>query len=159
VLGLVALFAISFVTLIAFAIPKYITHLQTGMTYAVILPAFCGIAYFVAPIAMRHIRATTSQVLKASPKRTGRILAALMVLLSSLLGYCLPYAERSFTTEPLFSSSLAATTLDLFVSLIVAFPYAVLFIALTLIVDGDVGDEIAGDLIGGDGAETLTTPY
>jgi preprotein translocase subunit SecG len=144
VLGLVALFVISYGALIAFTTAqtrKYMVHPPTWWMYVMSAAAFCGMAYFAAPMAMRRIGAMALKPLKAESKRNGRIFAVLTVLVSSLLGYGLPYFEGSFTAEPLFSGSPAVTTLEAIVSLLVALPYVVLFIALTLMVDGDLAVE------------------
>jgi hypothetical protein len=97
--------------------------------------------------------------LNMESKQNGRIFAVLAVVASSLLGYGLSYAERSFAAEPFFNSSLASTVSDAIVSLAGAVPYITLFIALTIIVnhDGTAG-ELIEDLAGLDGKDDLTTP-
>jgi preprotein translocase subunit SecG len=162
VLGLVVLLAIFLGTLIAFTISqaqKYMVHLPTGALYVLIVPAFCSIAYLAAPITLRHIGLTTLKAVTAESKRKARIFAVLAVAMSSLLGYCLPYIEGSFTAEPFFSSLPAVTTLEAIVSLLVALPYVVLFIALTLIVEGDAGvREPVEDSGGLDDPEDVLSP-
>jgi hypothetical protein len=127
-------------------------HLPQAAMYAYIVPAFCCVAYLAAPIAMRRIGTTTSKALTAESTWNGRIFAMLAVAVSTLLGYCLPYMERSFVLEPLFRNSTAIATLDAIVSMLVAFPYVVLFIALTLIVDSDQAVRDPADLAGLDGS-------
>lgn len=150
--ALLGLLAISLGTLIVFAImqaQRYMLHPGTEVTYALAMPAFCGIAYFVAPVAMRRIGAGELRSSTVESKKNGRIFAMLAVIASSLLGYFFRYIEGSFAAEPLFRSPAAFTTLSLIVSLIVAFPYVVLFIALTLIVDGEAArDETAAKWAG-----------
>jgi hypothetical protein len=141
-LGLMVLLAISLGALLAFTIAqtqRYMVHLPQAAMYAYIVPAFCCVAYLAAPIAMRRIGTVTSQPLTAESTRNGRLFASVAVTVSTLVGYCLPYIGTSFTAEPFFSSSLVVTALGAIASLIVASPYVVLFIALTLIVDSATG--------------------
>lgn len=138
VLGLLVIFAISFATFVAFTVPKYLPHWQMGITYTIVLPAFSIIACVVAPIAMRRIGAKELPPLTTESKKNGRIVSMLMVIVSSFLGYCLPFVARSFAAEPLFRNSTAETVLAGIGSLVTAVPYIVLFIALTLIVDHQV---------------------
>jgi hypothetical protein len=158
VLVLYRLVSTSFALLLAFATRRYGVHLPSATVYALVVPVFCGIAYFVAPMAMEYIGPPNFPPLTEDSKRKGRDVAMLMVAASWFLRYCLPYFERFLVTKPLFKSSLALTTLGLTAALIAAIPYIVLFIALTLIVDGDVGDEFADDLISGDDPESLAAP-
>ncbi len=159
ILGIVAVFAISLGVLISFTISqtqKYMVHTPIGLIYIMSVAAFCCMAYFAAPVAMRRV---CTKILNTESSQNGRIYAVLTVLVSSLLGYCLPYLEGSFATEPFFSSASAVTTRGAIVSLLVAFPYAVLFIALTLIVDDDTGiGEPATDLNGLDGEAHEASP-
>ena len=69
----------------------------------------------------------------------------------------LPYIERSLFASRLFGNLFAVNTIQLVSSLVAALPYIALFIALTLIVDGEVGDGSPHHLIGGDIPEELTT--
>ena len=127
--------------------------------YVLIVPAFCSIGYLAAPIAISRIGAMALKTLTPESKRNGRIFAVLTVVVSSALGYCLPYIEGSFIAEPFFSSTPAITTLGAIVSLLVALPYVVLFIALTLIVDSDGGSRDLGeDLLGLEGSEGVIGP-
>jgi hypothetical protein len=162
VLGVVAPLAISFGALIAFTIAqtqKYMVRPPRGAMYVLIVPAFCGMAYFVAPIAMRRIDAMALKPLTAESKRNGRIFAVLAVVVSSFLGYCLPFIETSFIAEPFFGNSSAIAILGAIVSLVTAIPYVVLFIALTLIVDGDAAaSESVENLAGGNGQEGVIGP-
>jgi len=95
------------------------------------------IAYGMAPVAMRRISAGEPRPLTEQSRRTSRILAIPIALTSPLLGWLLPYVERSLVAEHLLNNFLARSALELVLSLISALPYVVLFIALTLIVDGD----------------------
>jgi hypothetical protein len=162
VLGMVTLLAITLGTVIAFTIAqaqKHMVHLPSGAMYLLIVPAFCSIAYLAAPIAIRQIGAMALKTLTPESKRNERIFAVLTVVVSSALGYCLPYIEGSFTAEPFFSSTPAVTTLGAIVSLLVALPYVVLFIALTLIVDSDGGSrDPVEDLLGLEGSEGVIGP-
>jgi hypothetical protein len=155
-LGLVVLLATTLGTLITFTIAqtqKHMVHLPQAAMYAYIVPAFCFVAYLAAPIAMRRIGTATSKALTAESTRNGRIFASLAVTVSALLGYCLHYMERSFVLEPFFRNLTAIATLEAIVSMLVAFPYVVLFIALTLIVDGDqAARDPVTDLAGLDGS-------
>jgi hypothetical protein len=79
-------------------------------------------------------------------------LAIPIALTSPLLGWLLPYVERSLAAEHLLKNFLARSALELVLSLISALPYVVLFIALTLIVDGDAtAADLAGFSDQGDG--------
>jgi ABC-type methionine transport system permease subunit len=128
-------------------------HLPQAAMYAYIVPAFCCVACLAAPIAMRRIGRTTLSPLTAESTRNGRLFASLAVTVSALLGYCLPYVDRSFVLEPLFRNLTAVATLEAIVSMLVALPYVVLFIALTLIVDGDAGGVGAGAAGGAGGSD------
>jgi hypothetical protein len=162
VLGVVAPLALSLGALIAFTIAqtqKYMVRPPRGAMYVLIVPAFCGMAYFVAPIAMRRIDAMALKPLTAESKRNGRIFAVLAVVVSSFLGYCLPFIETSFIAEPFFGNSSAIAILGAIVSLVTAIPYVVLFIALTLIVDGDAAaSESVENLAGGNDQEDVISP-
>jgi hypothetical protein len=98
---------------------------------------WCVGAWFLAGMAMRRMKTDGSQEITRTQVRSGKRLAIATVLLSAVLGFALTGLSRTVIPEGGLDGTVAGWELNALHSLIASFPYALLFIALTRIVDQD----------------------
>ncbi|HEX4022033.1 MAG TPA: hypothetical protein VHX63_12885 [Acidobacteriaceae bacterium] len=98
------------------------------------------IAYNMTPAGIRLLRNPQSPSITAQSIKSGRTFAILIVLASTTIGYFAQVSEMSFSSTSLFSRGIGLLTMEGVASLIVAFPYVLLFIALALTATRNVED-------------------
>lgn len=102
--------------------------------YAIALPLMITIAFVITPIALRLLRSPES-VLAPQETSQARIAAILTVVVVATLDIFVPRVESSFLQQINTTSNLVVRLSDTAASVIIALPYAFLFIAFYLIVN------------------------
>jgi hypothetical protein len=98
---------------------------------------WCIGAWILAGMAMRRIRTGGFQEVTRAEVRQGKRLAIVTVLFSAVLGFALACLRRMVIPEGGLDGTVAEWELNAIHSVITAFPYVLLLIALTRIVDQD----------------------
>jgi hypothetical protein len=109
-------------------------RVEVSALYALIS---CIGAWILTAMAMRHIGAVQARTITSHEVRRGRWLAVATVLVSIALGLAMTHVKQMVIPEGGLDGTVAEWELKALHSLITAFPYVLLFIALTRIVDQD----------------------
>jgi hypothetical protein len=109
-------------------------QVEVALLYAFL---WCVGAWILAGMAMRHIGGVQARTMTSHEVRRGRWLAVATVLVSIALGLAMTLAKQMVIPEGGLDGTVAEWELKALHSLITAFPYVLLFIALTRIVDQD----------------------
>jgi hypothetical protein len=104
----------------------YFTH---GLA---LLVAVC-VAYFVTPAAIELLRSPTSQPVSPKVAWQGCGFSIPTVIVSQAIAFCAEIAERSFLSNSIRAQPIDIQAIHAIASLLSAFPYIFLFIALSLI--------------------------
>jgi hypothetical protein len=96
----------------------------------------CAAAWLLTGMAMRRIAIDCGQRIDATVLRLGRGFAAGAGGASLLLGFGGSYVQSSLIADGALRSAIGSLLINALASLAAALPYVLLFIALTLLVDG-----------------------
>lgn len=100
----------------------------------------CGEAWVLAATALRHIGAAEAREMTNGEVRQGRRLAIATVLVATALGLAMTLVKWMVIPEGGLDGTIAGWELGGVHSVITTFPYVLLFIGMTLLVNRDVGD-------------------
>lgn len=105
--------------------------------FSAILLSAC-VAYIVTPSAVTLLRLPNSPPVKSEALAVGRTFAVVAVVVSSSAGIFSEAVERFFFRDVTHIHPIALQAIYAIASLLTAFPYIVLFIALALIATGSI---------------------
>jgi hypothetical protein len=106
-----------------------------------LLVAIC-VAYFITPAAIELLRSPTSQPVPPKVAWQGCGFSIPIVMVSQAIAFCAEIAERSFLSNSIRAQPLDVQAIHAIASLLSAFPYIFLFIALSLITISAVEDDV-----------------
>lgn len=101
---------------------------------------YMGMAYFFVPASMLLLRDASSRLLKRESSLWGYGFSVGAALAIFAISYFSSLAEKTLAVAPVFTEGIPQLFVELAVSLLIAFPYIPLFIALSLIEKRDAAE-------------------
>lgn len=104
-----------------------------AVVFGAIAIGYAVVAYFMAPAALLLLRDSRSELMRRESGVWARKFAIAGAIAISAIAYLVTLANESIRTLPIFAHEAPSLVLNLTTSLAGAFPYILLFIALSLI--------------------------